>query len=51
MAQAMGCSKGTIMSRLFHARKNMQKRLVDLVEQPAAASEDVDDAAASGSRG
>ena len=27
MAQAMGCSKGTIMSRLFHARKNMQKRL------------------------
>src|SRR5262249_31232486 len=33
MAQTMGCSKGTIMSRLFHARKNMQKRLVDLVER------------------
>ena len=32
MAQAMGCSKGTIMSRLFHARKNMQKRLADLVD-------------------
>ena len=32
MAQAMGCSKGTIMSRLFHARKNMQKRLLDLVD-------------------
>jgi RNA polymerase sigma-70 factor (ECF subfamily) len=32
MAQAMGCSKGTIMSRLFHARKNMQKRLADLYE-------------------
>jgi RNA polymerase sigma-70 factor, ECF subfamily len=32
MAQAMGCSKGTIMSRLFHARKNMQRRLVDLVD-------------------
>lgn len=27
MAKAMGCSKGTIMSRLFHARKNMQKIL------------------------
>jgi RNA polymerase sigma-70 factor (ECF subfamily) len=50
MAQAMGCSKGTIMSRLFHARKNMQKRLVDLVERPASES-DLDDAAASGSRG
>ena len=29
MAQAMDCSKGTIMSRLFHARKNMQKLLGD----------------------
>ena len=45
MAQAMNCSKGTIMSRLFHARKNMQRRLADLV------GEEVDDAAASGSRG
>ena len=36
MAQAMGCSKGTIMSRLFHARKNMQKRLVDLMDGRAA---------------
>jgi RNA polymerase sigma-70 factor (ECF subfamily) len=35
MAQAMGCSKGTIMSRLFHARKNMQRRLIDLVEAPS----------------
>lgn len=35
MAHAMGCSKGTIMSRLFHARKNMQRRLVDLYETPA----------------
>jgi RNA polymerase sigma-70 factor (ECF subfamily) len=35
MAQAMACSKGTIMSRLFHARRNMQKRLVDLYERPA----------------
>ncbi len=29
MATAMECSKGTIMSRLFHARKNMQKCLLD----------------------
>jgi RNA polymerase sigma-70 factor (ECF subfamily) len=35
MAQVMGCSKGTIMSRLFHARKNMQKRLIDLLEKPS----------------
>jgi len=40
MAQAMGCSKGTIMSRLFHARKNMQKRLADLMER-VPAEEDV----------
>lgn len=36
MAQAMECSKGTIMSRLFHARKNMQKRLLDLLEHVPA---------------
>jgi RNA polymerase sigma-70 factor (ECF subfamily) len=35
MAQAMDCSKGTIMSRLFHARRNMQKRLLDLVDNPS----------------
>jgi RNA polymerase sigma-70 factor (ECF subfamily) len=35
MAQAMSCSKGTIMSRLFHARRNMQKRLIDLLENPS----------------
>jgi RNA polymerase sigma-70 factor (ECF subfamily) len=34
MAQAMSCSKGTIMSRLFHARRNMQKQLLDLVDNP-----------------
>jgi RNA polymerase sigma-70 factor (ECF subfamily) len=34
MAQAMSCSKGTIMSRLFHARRNMQKQLVDLLDRP-----------------
>jgi len=31
MADVMGCSKGTIMSRLFHARKNIQRRLVELM--------------------
>jgi RNA polymerase sigma-70 factor, ECF subfamily len=35
MAQAMRCSKGTIMSRLFHARRNMQKRLLDLIDHPS----------------
>src|SRR5262249_23645878 len=29
MAKAMKCSKGTIMSRLFHARKNMQRILLE----------------------
>ena len=50
MAHAMGCSKGTIMSRLFHARKNMQKQLVDLVDRVPAHDDDEEDAAASGSR-
>jgi len=50
MAQAMNCSKGTIMSRLFHARKNMQKRLVDLFDRGAVNDESEEDAAASGSR-
>jgi RNA polymerase sigma-70 factor, ECF subfamily len=49
MAQAMGCSKGTIMSRLFHARKNMQKQLADLVDAKPE-DDELDDAAASGSR-
>ena len=40
MAQAMGCSKGTIMSRLFHARKNMQRQLVDLYPAGAADQDD-----------
>lgn len=55
MAQAMGCSKGTIMSRLFHARKNMQKRLADLFDRATTDDSEADsstseDAAASGSR-
>lgn len=35
MAAVMQCSKGTIMSRLFHARKNMQRQLADLYGGPA----------------
>lgn len=30
MAEAMGVSKGTIMSRLFHARQKMQRALADV---------------------
>jgi len=29
MADVMACSKGTIMSRLFHARRNMQRHLLE----------------------
>src|SRR6185369_10474202 len=33
MATAMGVSKGTIMSRLFHARQKLQKALADCYEE------------------
>jgi len=33
MAQSMGVSEGTIMSRLFHARKKMQSALVEFVKE------------------
>ncbi|MCU0693046.1 MAG: sigma-70 family RNA polymerase sigma factor [Polyangiaceae bacterium] len=33
MAQAMGVSKGTIMSRLFHARQKLQRALRDCYEE------------------
>lgn len=32
IADVMQCSEGTVMSRLFHARKNMQEMLRSLVE-------------------
>ncbi len=32
MAEAMECSKGTIMSRLFHARRNMQRLLAERLD-------------------
>jgi DNA-directed RNA polymerase specialized sigma24 family protein len=41
MAKAMNCSKGTIMSRLFHARRNMQKLLRERLEHlPEPTEED-----------
>lgn len=43
MAKVMNCSKGTIMSRLFHARRNMQKLLTErLGYVPAKIDEDGD---------
>ena len=33
MADAMKVSEGTIMSRLFHARKKMQSALAEFVKQ------------------
>ncbi|HEY8078405.1 MAG TPA: sigma factor-like helix-turn-helix DNA-binding protein, partial [Labilithrix sp.] len=47
MAVAMGVSKGTIMSRLFHARQKLQKALTDCYEEqigPVPESEPVRDA-------
>jgi RNA polymerase sigma-70 factor (ECF subfamily) len=35
LAEAMDCAKGTVMSRLFHARRNMQRALIELMEQQA----------------
>jgi RNA polymerase sigma-70 factor (ECF subfamily) len=37
MAEAMGVSKGTIMSRLFHARQKLQKALADCYEEQVGA--------------
>jgi RNA polymerase sigma-70 factor (ECF subfamily) len=37
MAEAMGVSKGTIMSRLFHARQKLQKALTDCYEEQIGA--------------
>lgn len=46
MARTMGCSKGTIMSRLFHARRNMQRLLTERLgyvpSGPTGADEDSD---------
>jgi RNA polymerase sigma-70 factor (ECF subfamily) len=54
MAQAMSVSKGTIMSRLFHARQKLQKALAAVyIEQigPVPESGGTADAAATANRG
>jgi len=38
MAQAMRVSKGTIMSRLFHARRKLQRALADCYQQQVGAA-------------
>jgi RNA polymerase sigma-70 factor, ECF subfamily len=38
MAEAMGVSKGTIMSRLFHARQKLQKALADCYAETVSAA-------------
>ena len=43
MAQAMGVSKGTIMSRLFHARQKLQRSLRDCYEEEKGLSAKMDD--------
>jgi RNA polymerase sigma-70 factor, ECF subfamily len=43
MAKAMKCSKGTIMSRLFHARRYMQKHLLETLGPQGADDSDEDD--------
>ncbi len=39
IAQAMGVSKGTIMSRLFHARQKLQRALADCYAEDGAGAE------------
>jgi RNA polymerase sigma-70 factor (ECF subfamily) len=41
MAQAMGVSKGTIMSRLFHARQKLQRALADCYAEQIGEAADV----------
>jgi RNA polymerase sigma-70 factor (ECF subfamily) len=45
MAQAMGVSKGTIMSRLFHARQKLQRALADCYAEESPAGAGVPDRA------
>ena len=46
MAQAMGVSKGTIMSRLFHARQKLQRALADCyAEEGGPSAEEPEDVA------
>jgi RNA polymerase sigma-70 factor (ECF subfamily) len=40
MAEVMGVSKGTIMSRLFHARQKLQRALADCYDEQITATDD-----------
>ena len=51
MATAMGVSKGTIMSRLFHARQKLQKALSDCYEEQIGRIPDSERGAAEGDGG
>ncbi len=51
MAQAMGVSKGTIMSRLFHARQKLQRALVDCYQEQVRGPELREAAAEKSGRG
>ena len=47
MAESMGVSKGTIMSRLFHARQKLQRALADCYTEQIGAIPDSENAAES----
>jgi RNA polymerase sigma-70 factor (ECF subfamily) len=48
MAEVMGVSKGTIMSRLFHARQKLQRALADCYEEQVGARPSVEAPASEG---
>ena len=48
MAEVVGVSKGTIMSRLFHARQKLQKALADCYEEQVGAPPPDSESASSG---
>jgi RNA polymerase sigma-70 factor (ECF subfamily) len=50
MATAMGVSKGTIMSRLFHARQKLQKALADCYKEQVGALRPDEEPLSSGPR-
>jgi RNA polymerase sigma-70 factor (ECF subfamily) len=51
MAQIMGVSKGTIMSRLFHARQKLQRALADCYQEQIGSRGRVADGASTGQEG
>jgi RNA polymerase sigma-70 factor, ECF subfamily len=51
MAQAMGVSKGTIMSRLFHARQKLQRALASYHQEGTGVAAPADEGASEGEGG